>query len=353
MKKILLLLSLCLYFFIGHSFAQMRDDGYSGKIHRKYNSKTVFSSKEIIYQEEDESSFSNDFNFSDAVYGRIYWYPGLNNTYDMYGWSSVKGYYFQKEIYLNDELISTQIEECNRGGCTTMPICLKPEKGDHRPWTNANTLQKHYYLMKAGVNSVRVEVFPYNVRMEEKGEMMSSGTFNIVISKEEIANSSNYYFKNIKTYWNSGEDVWNEWKIVVNDKNGRLNTSEKGNKNNWKYIFGYCNGKIYTQIEDDFSSFELKSGDILVRMNLSDESLHNVWVINSGDVMIELKANQNSEENTFHSWTVSSDKGKMTINTTWSGKDDSWTDWTIEDDLYAGAEVKMAIIFLVVFNSMN
>ncbi|PLW92185.1 MAG: hypothetical protein C0592_12120 [Marinilabiliales bacterium] len=349
MKKILIL-SMSLFFCFGHVHAQLRDDGYSGEIHKKYNSKVVFSNDEIVYQDENETMFQTEFSYEEPIYGRMYWYPGLNNIYDFYGWQALKGYYYQMEIYLNDELLSSDHHECNRGGCTTMPLCLNPVEGDDRGWLYSGFLSKNYYHMKAGVNTITVKVYPYNIRTEEIGELISSGSFTINLTKENISSSGNYYFNGLKTYFTSGDGLWNVWKVSVNDKYGELNTIHKGEKDRWEYIFGYCSGTISTIIEGDFSSFELKSGDISILMKQETKESNLSWVISNGDHEYYLRMEVIDGAKV---WSVVAKEGKITFKTTWSIGEDVWKDWIIEDELHVGAEVKMAATFLVMINTIQ
>lgn len=350
MKKILIL-SMSLISSFGQIYAQFRDDGYSSEIHKKYNAKIVFSTNEIIYQNENEAMFTNEFKYQDPIYGRMYWYPGLNNIYDRYGWIPQYGYFYQMEIYLNDELISTNYHECNKGGCTTMPLCLNPAKGDNRNWLYASFMAKNFYQMKAGVNTVTIKVYPYNKRTKEIGEIISSGSFNIYLTKENISGSENFYFKELKTYFTSGKDLWNEWKISINDKYGRLKTIEKGNKNHWEYIFGYSSGTISTVNENDFSSFELKSGDISILMKQQMDDAKFLWIIDYDENEFYLSTVNIGEG--WKNWVIEAPEGKISFKTGWSIGDDLWKDWVIEDELHTRAEVKMAAAFIVMINTIK
>lgn len=351
MNKILIVLSLCIFFLSGQVNAQMKDDGYSGDTHKRYNAKTVFSSSEIVYQEENEALFQTEFTYGDPLYARIYWYPGLNNIYDLYGWSSAKGYYYFKEIYINDDLIVSNFEICDKGGCTTMPLCLNLADGDSKKWIDSDFLDRNYYLMKVGNNTVTIKIYPYNVFTKDKGELLSIGSFNVKMEKEDIISAGNYYFKEMKTYFSSGDDIWNEWKMSVNNKNGRLFTTKKSDKNNWEYIIGYCTGEISTLNTGDFSSFELKSGEKVVQMKYGESNSWNTWTISDAHHSIDLGASIQDGSENWNEWMVQSEFGSLKMKTSYTIGDNLWKEWEIRDELHVSTELKMAAIFLVIFNS--
>jgi hypothetical protein len=351
MKMRILLFALINILFVSISFAQSEDDGYTSDIHEKYNSKIVFSKSEVLYQQEDINTFTSDFSYGDPVYGRAYWYPGLNNIYEKLGWSGESGYFYLKEVYLNDKLIVSYYEETENGGRTTLPICLQVADDDYYEWSDKRILPLNYEYMKEGKNIIKMDIYPYNVETKEKGTLMSSGTFSFIINKESIISAGNYIFTGLKTKWSSGDDIWNEWDLYVQGKNAKLTTQWKGEIDKWDFYIGMRSGEIETVFSGDYTKFELTTNDVKVTMKRTFSSDWNRWEISDGNLDLDLRTTWSSGDDMWKEWDLKGNGGSMKIKTSWSSGDDIWKEWKINDNLNASPELKMAAVFIVMFNS--
>lgn len=352
MREKLLVLTILFLSFSFISFAQLVDDGYTSDIHEKHSAKAVFSKVEVPYEEEDANTFTNEFSYGDPVYGRLYWYPGLNNIYDKNGWSGDYGYFYYKEIYLNDELIVSYYEETENGGRTTLPFCMYPASDDDYRWSDGRVLSWNFEKMKVGTNELKIKLYPYEVNNKEKGELLSSGIFNFAINQASVEKASNYVFTGLKTTWSSGDDIWNEWKILVAGKSGRISTQWQDDANKWEYYIGMRKGEIETVFSDDFTKFELSADGVNIDMRRTFSSDWSKWDISDGTVKLELKTAWSSGDDRWTEWDLSGSAGSMKIKTSWSSGDDKWKEWSINDNLSGvSPELKMAAIFLAMFNA--
>lgn len=350
MKKTFFLFVLMLCVSTLNVFSQLEDDGYTSDIHEKFVSKTVFSKSEVLYQEEDEGSFVNEFSYGDPIYGRMYWYPGINNIYDKNGWSNEFGYFYFKEILVNGKTVFAYYDETENCGRTTLPICLNPISDDNYHWNDRNFISNATEFMTAGTNEIEVILYPYDIEKKQKGDKISSGKFQFNITAEQIKAASNYEFSGFKTRWSSGDEIWNKWEVYVAGGEGGIETTWKNESDRWEFSVGSHSGEIKTVFSGDYSRFELSSDEAEVTMKRTFSNDWTRWEISDGTTKLELKTSWSSGDDIWKEWDLTGN-GKMNIKTSWSSGDDIWKEWAISDNLVASPELKMAAIFLVIFNA--
>ncbi|MBN2891664.1 MAG: hypothetical protein JXL97_07345 [Bacteroidales bacterium] len=326
------------------------DDGFSSDFHKTNTGKILFSPTEVLFQQENLNSYTNEFNWGDPIYGRLFWSEGLNKIYQKNGWSTEEDYIYQIVFTLNGKLLDSYIWN-TKGERTTKPICLYPDENDYYEWDYKNVL--NYYLSKfsTGKNTVKIEFFAYDFMNQKRGELLCEGSFNLNVKQEQINLAKQFIFTNIETRWSSG-NAWNEWNIYLNNKSGSLKTQWSDDKSKWNFSLTGINGTINTKWTDDFSSWTLVSDNETVEIKQKWSNDWKQWEISDGSSTLNVKTKWSSDDS-WDEWEVSGNKGTISVKTKWSSGDDKWQKWQITDNMPTEkAELKMAAIFICIFNGI-
>lgn len=156
--------------------------------------------------------------------------------------------------------------------------------------------------------------------------------------------------ESIETAWsNSFED----WEIETDIGSGELEAvwgietfGRNGDINRWRYRIGDFEGEIYPKWSDDPSQWEIRSNQgttITARTKWKDD--YREWRITNNSFSIDLKQKWSNDSN---EWVAENSYGRLRIKTEWSNDPRAWE---IDDQLDMDIHIKLAIVFLAIFNS--
>ncbi len=148
-------------------------------------------------------------------------------------------------------------------------------------------------------------------------------------------------------------DSFVEWDILTDDDNteGSLTMTwqRPDDWTQWSYRVGEKTGTIKTKWLKDPSLWELRGENKIISMQQVWSNDPRFWRVTDNSVSLELKSRFGLN---FQEWTLDEGKrGKMTIFMEYSNDP---RDWVIEDEMDESIPfpMKMAVIFLVIFNSV-
>lgn len=148
-------------------------------------------------------------------------------------------------------------------------------------------------------------------------------------------------------------DSFVEWEILTDDDNteGSLTMTwqQPDDWTQWSYRVGEKTGNIKTKWLKDPSLWELRGENKIIAMQQVWSNDPRFWRITDNTVSMELKSRFGLN---FQEWNVDEGKrGKISIFMEYSNDP---RDWVIEDELDESITfpMKMAIVFLVIYNSV-
>ena len=352
MKKISLLL-IFIFSFVGGFSQVLSDDGISSTYHKKYMGKGIFSKTEILFKKENLNTLTSSFTWGDPIYSRMYWAHGINSVYKSNGWKvPTDTYRYKVFFYANGDLISSEIMQ-TKGERTSTPMCLYRASNDSYDWgKEMHVLKNNLGKLKAGNNSIKIEICAFTHEGEKTSQAISTASFNLYISATELKKAGNITFSKIKTKWSSSSDAWKEWTITTSKGEGSLK-STWGKTDEWDYSVGNISGKIKTKWSNDYTEWTLTGGDKTVTMKQQWSNNWKEWNISEGSKTLTLKTTWSSSAKAWQEWDVSGN-GTMNIKTSWSSSDKAWQEWNITDDMKSvSPELKMAAIFIVIYQAIK
>ena len=148
-------------------------------------------------------------------------------------------------------------------------------------------------------------------------------------------------------------DSFVEWDILTEDEksDGSLTMTwqQPDDWTQWSYRVGEKTGTIKTKWQKDPSLWELRGSNKIISMQQVWSNDPRFWRVTDNAVSLDIKSRFGLN---FQEWTVDEGKrGKMSIFMEYSNDP---RDWVIEDELDESITfpMKMAIIFLVIYNSV-
>ncbi len=230
-------------------------------------------------------------------------------------------------------------------------MCLYPDKSDTYDWGEKDILSENLGILKPGENKIKVEVCAYTRDGNIRSEPLSSGTFSLFVTKEDIGVANKISFSKIETRYPSSND-WNDWVISTSNGKGELK-SQWSNKAEWTFKINNINGTIKTRFRDDFTNWilEYNGKKVFIEQRFSND--WKTWIITEGNAKITVETRYQSGNDAWTEWKVTDDNDTMTIKTHFYSSDGRWKVWDITDNMSnASTEQKMAAIFIAIFQAL-
>jgi hypothetical protein len=349
MKKLTVTLVLLIYALT--IFAQkLPDNGISSETHRKNIGKTIFSKTEVLFKKENLNTWTNSFNWGDPIYARMYWGEGINNIYKKEAWAKpADTYRYVLRFYANGKYFAKMVFQ-TEGERTSLPLCLYPASYDTYDWGEMKILENYLNTFKVGKNTIKVEVCAYNRSKNLRSKPISSGTFTLNITKQQMDKARSIKFYGIKTAW-SNENAWKEWELSTSWGNCKIK-STWDKLDEWEYSLDNITGKIKTVWSGKYTEWELTGTYGTIKMKQKWSNNWKEWEISDASKTVELKTTWNNS-NAWQEWELKSDKGTMKIKVKWSNTKNAWQEWEITDNMrLENTELKLAAVFMVIFHAM-
>ncbi len=179
-------------------------------------------------------------------------------------------------------------------------------------------------------------------------------TFLIINITLTIMSLGQINFQGIQTVW-SGQDAWKSWRISTNSGQGSLGTVWTNNPTSWNFEIGNINGKIQQKWSGSDNSWEVITNNLDVSIDQQWSNDWHSWEIKTNNGKFDFVIHTIwSGQDAWKSWEMTSmNQGNLKIKTVWSD-DSAWQSWDIEDHMeQVPAAVKMAAIFIVIYNSLK
>ncbi len=327
---------------------KLPDNGISSEIHKNNIGKTLFSKTEVLFKKDNLNKWTNTFNWGDPIYARMYWGEGINNIYQKEGWTKpADTYRYVLRFYANGKYFDRKVFQ-TEGERTSVPLCLYPDPSDTYDWDEMKILENSLNTFKIGKNTIKVELCALNRDKNLRSKVVSSGTFTLNISKQQMEKARSIRFFSAKTKWSSDKNPWREWVLSTSWGDGSIkSTWDKYDE--WDYSIGNISGKIKLPWSNKYTEWELdgKYGKIKMIQKWS-----NNWEISDGNKTGSLKTTWDNDHS-WQQWDFESDKGTMKIQVKWSNNKNAWQEWEITDNMHLeNPEMKLAAIFIVLFHGM-
>ncbi len=340
-------------FFVGafslsvNAQTKLPDDGVTSDSHKANMGKIVFSKTQILFQEENASTFVNSFTWGDPIYGRFYWDEGLNNAYQSEGFDSTNGFYVLVEMQANGSPFYSYYVD-RKGRNTTFPLCYYPSNDDDYQWIERLIIYYNLDKLIAGENKFDITLSPYNKASDKKGAALCTGSFTLNLDEKSLLASKQFIFTGFQTKWASGDNSWEEWNLYLSGKSGSLNTKWSGDKGEWNYSVGIYSGSIKTKWSNSYGEWVVTTGSGTLSINQKWSNDSKEWTVSSADENFTVKTTWSGDD-AWKEWDVVGPNGTMKVQTKWSG-DDAWKEWTVNDNMpNANVHMKMAAVFICMF----
>ena len=342
MKKYLIVITL---FVSGMIWAQNKlpDDGITSEFHKKYMGKGIFSKTFIELRNEKPNKLTRKFKWGDPIYGRLYWDKGLNNYYRENGWKKDRynDYLYDIRIYINDHLHT--VTYASSGERTCAPICLNPTPNDTLKWNEA-ILPYYFKHLILGENIIKIDIVPvspYRAQMEP----VSSDSISLYVTQKDYENERKRTFKEVSV---SSSNDWRTWKVTTDKMNGFIEPMNSSSNQNWRFNIGVVRSSIDNK-SNDYSYWVLESNE--TKVTIEKISSHK-WKISNGSDKMYISKTSNSP-GVCATWKVSGKAGTF-IMEPGSGSSSRCSYAKIIDKMpNTKIEMKMAAIFIVVFQTIN
>lgn len=324
----------------------------TSQIHKNNMGKTLFSKTEVLYQKEAQNTWVNTFNWGDPIYARMYWQKELAALYQENSWQVPYDgkYRYVLRFYANGKFFKEQVVRSD-GDRTTLPLCLFRTPKDTYDWSEMKIVENSLNTFKIGKNTINVELCPYNKADMTRSKAVSSGSFTLNVTKEQMAKARSIKLKAISPKYPNSNDAWKEWEFGTSWGTGII----KSKYEQWEFTVDNISGIIKKEYSNWI--FESTYGKVTAKQKNNDWKM---WEISNGSKTLTLQTTWSNNSDAWAEWDLKSNKGTMKIKTKYSNSDYNngtgkrWQDWEISDNMrLESPELKFLAVFIVINHAMK